>query len=271
MFKKQPTKENYAHLKELCAKVLKRQNRKDWRILVGTFSTKTPTAQIWSLIRTFMKRELNFNTKKEIASKHFYYDFSKKITIFFCISATSYFVPPFFIFSRQRLNRLMINSPAKSEGVAMNSEFFLQWMQHFTKFVRPSKETPVLLLLNGNSSHLADRLTNWAVSRKVKHLGVPTGFFIDQTPYAAVGNIISDLSAIDRSLLAPWQKVETLGTFILPRLDFLLRGARVFKDPFTRADSAKYPPFNKGTASRKEEYGVGDRSEDYRPTGSNKR
>ncbi|KYN50727.1 hypothetical protein ALC56_02513 [Trachymyrmex septentrionalis] len=47
------------------------------------------------------------------------------------------------------------------------------------------------------------------------HLGVPTGFSVDQTPYAAVGDIVSDLSAIDRSLLAPWQKVETLDMFIL--------------------------------------------------------
>jgi len=68
------------------------------------------------------------------------------------------------------------------------------------------------------------------------HLGVPTGFSVDQTPYAAVGDIVSDLNAIDRSLLAPWQKIETLGTFILPRLDFLLRGARVLKGPLKAAD-----------------------------------
>ena len=68
------------------------------------------------------------------------------------------------------------------------------------------------------------------------HLGVPTGFSVDQTPYAAVGDIVSDLRAVDRSLLAPWQKIEALGTFILPRLDFLLRGARVFKGPLTAVD-----------------------------------
>ncbi|KAG5322724.1 PO21 protein, partial [Pseudoatta argentina] len=80
---------------------------------------------------------------------------------------------------------------------------------------------------------LADRLTDWAGS---VHLGVPTGFFVDQTPYAAVGDIVSDLRAVDRSLLAPWQKIEILGTFILPRLDFLLRGARVLKSPLTAVD-----------------------------------
>jgi len=52
--------------------------------------------------------------------------------------------------------RLMINASAESEGVAqpkgwMNSKFFLQWLQHFTKFVYPLKETLVLLLLDGHN------------------------------------------------------------------------------------------------------------------------
>jgi len=65
------------------------------------------------------------------------------------------------------------------------------------------------------------------------HLGIPTGFSVDaQTPYAAV----SDLRAIDRSHLAPWQKKKTLGIFVLPRLDFLLWGARVFKGSLTAVD-----------------------------------
>jgi len=38
--------------------MLKRQKRKSWKILVGIFYVKTPTAQIWSLIRIFKKREL---------------------------------------------------------------------------------------------------------------------------------------------------------------------------------------------------------------------
>ncbi|XP_011634796.1 uncharacterized protein T26G10.4-like [Pogonomyrmex barbatus] len=69
------------------------------------------------------------------------------------------------------------------------------------------------------------------------HLGVPTGFSIDQTPYATIGDLLSDVRAVDRALLAPWQKCDTVGTFI-PRLDFLLRGASVEKRPLTAADLA---------------------------------
>ena len=69
-----------------------------------------------------------------------------------------------------------------------------------------------------------------------EHLGVPTGFQVDQTPYSTIAGMLEDLRKVDESLLAPWQKVETLATFIMPRLDFLLRGARSQKKAFERAD-----------------------------------
>lgn len=69
-----------------------------------------------------------------------------------------------------------------------------------------------------------------------RHLGVPTGFSVDQTPFATIGGLLEDLQAVDRSLLAPWQKLELVATNILPRLDFLLRGAAVEKKPLKAAD-----------------------------------
>lgn len=83
----------------------------------------------------------------------------KNITVLFCMSANGHFMPPFFVFPRQRMNdRLMINSPAESVGVAqpkgwMNSDLFLQWLQLFIKHSHPTKERPVLLLLDGHCSH----------------------------------------------------------------------------------------------------------------------
>lgn len=54
----------------------------------------------------------------------------------------------------------MINAPAQSEGVAqpkgwMNN-FFLQWLRHFIKFACPSKESPILVLLDGHSHKTLD-------------------------------------------------------------------------------------------------------------------
>lgn len=62
-----------------------------------------------------------------------------------------------------------------------------------------------------------------------RHLGVPTGFEVDQNPREILRDVARDIGAVDASLLAPWQRAEVLATFIQPRLDFLLRGAAVEK------------------------------------------
>ena len=83
----------------------------------------------------------------------------KNVTVMFCMSVAGYFIPPLFIFPRQRVNeRLMIGAPSENVALAqpngwMNAEFFLKWLQHFAKFSKPSKEKPVLLVLDGHSSH----------------------------------------------------------------------------------------------------------------------
>ncbi|KAL6421425.1 hypothetical protein ACFW04_013886 [Cataglyphis niger] len=62
---------------------------------------------------------------------------------------------------------------------------------------------------------------------------LPTTFQIQGSP---VRPLHPDLGAVDRSLLAPWQKLELVATNILPRMDFLLRGATVEKRPLKAAD-----------------------------------
>ncbi|XP_054283941.1 uncharacterized protein LOC129000889 [Macrosteles quadrilineatus] len=70
-----------------------------------------------------------------------------------------------------------------------------------------------------------------------RHLGVPTGFKVDQTPERDIARMAEDVKKIDESLLAPWQKLEAVGMFILPRLDFVMRGARVAKTPLKKLDN----------------------------------
>ncbi|XP_036146776.1 uncharacterized protein LOC118646934 [Monomorium pharaonis] len=103
----------------------------------------------------------------------------KNITIMFCMSANGYFIPPFFIFPRMKMNeRLMINAPSQSEGVAqpkgwMNSDFFCQWLKHFEKFSHPSKESPVLLLLDGHSSHKSLDVINFCREHNIHLISSP--------------------------------------------------------------------------------------------------
>lgn len=81
------------------------------------------------------------------------------ITVISCMSAAGNFVPPYFIFPRKNHNvQLMKDAPPGSQSSCHLSgwvqlEIFTKWFQHFLQFSRPSKETPVLLVLDGHYSH----------------------------------------------------------------------------------------------------------------------
>jgi len=69
-----------------------------------------------------------------------------------------------------------------------------------------------------------------------RHLGVPTGFRCRQTPEETLERLAIDFNLLDRSLLAPWQKIDAAATFLIPRLDFILRGANVRVQPLNALD-----------------------------------
>lgn len=53
---------------------------------------------------------------------------------------------------------LLRGSPAgtigyTSENGWTSNELFVQWLEHFTKFAKPSKDDPVILILDGHGSH----------------------------------------------------------------------------------------------------------------------
>ena len=50
-----------------------------------------------------------------------------------------------------------------------------------------------------------------------RHLGVPTGFRADQSPTETADNLLRDINYIDNSLLAPWQKIDAITTFLTPK------------------------------------------------------
>ncbi|XP_023225266.1 uncharacterized protein LOC111626188 [Centruroides sculpturatus] len=54
------------------------------------------------------------------------------------------------------------------------------------------------------------------------HLGIPTGFTIGTTAETVIDGIHKDLRSVDTSCLAPWQKIDCVNTFLLPRLTFHL-------------------------------------------------
>lgn len=83
----------------------------------------------------------------------------KNVTVICTVNGCGSFIPPCFIFPRKRENQiLMDHTPASSKGFFqesgwMTGEIFIKYLDHFMEFVKPSKQTPVLLLLDGHCSH----------------------------------------------------------------------------------------------------------------------
>ncbi|XP_072395041.1 uncharacterized protein [Diabrotica undecimpunctata] len=81
------------------------------------------------------------------------------ITIVACMNATGSFVPPLVIFPRKNMSeQLKKGAPSgtifavhPSGWIQINA--FTQWFKHFIDFVHPTKEKPMLLLLDGHYSH----------------------------------------------------------------------------------------------------------------------
>ncbi|CAM4506227.1 unnamed protein product [Lepidochelys kempii] len=51
-----------------------------------------------------------------------------------------------------------------------------------------------------------------------------------------IQEILQDAAKIVTSLLAPWQKINALNTFLIPHISFVLRGSAVAKVPLNKAD-----------------------------------
>ncbi|KAJ4439318.1 hypothetical protein ANN_07440 [Periplaneta americana] len=83
----------------------------------------------------------------------------KNITIICAMNAAGTFVPPMFIFPRARMSpTLEKDGPPGafyccSKNGWTNEHLYLQWLEHFSKFVKCSNENPVLLLLDNHYSH----------------------------------------------------------------------------------------------------------------------
>ncbi|KAF2897999.1 hypothetical protein ILUMI_08176 [Ignelater luminosus] len=83
------------------------------------------------------------------------------VTVAVAVSALGNMVPPFFVFPRVHYKSHFVRGgPIGCEGDAnpsgwMKEENFIKYAKHFVQHVKPSKEKPVLLLLDNHDSHLS--------------------------------------------------------------------------------------------------------------------
>lgn len=81
------------------------------------------------------------------------------VTAEICFNAAGTYVPPMLIYARKRMkNELLDDAPPGfwgtcSDNGCITSQIFYDWFKKFVETVKPTKEKPVLLLLDGHASH----------------------------------------------------------------------------------------------------------------------
>ena len=95
---------------------------------------------------------------KKVVSKVSSGERGQLVTIVCCASATGNYVPPAMVFARKRMKSELYNDapaealPLISDSGYMNTELFVDWLHHFAKYVNPSQDHLVLLILDNHSS-----------------------------------------------------------------------------------------------------------------------
>ncbi|XP_036318410.1 uncharacterized protein LOC118733209 [Rhagoletis pomonella] len=101
------------------------------------------------------------------------------ITTIVCMSAGGIFVPPLFIIPRKKRSDLLKGAPPESiyechQSGWVQTYIFTIWFRHFIKHVKPSAASPVLLVLDGDSSHTSNiELVDLARENHVSIVSIP--------------------------------------------------------------------------------------------------
>lgn len=106
-------------------------------------------------------------------------DRGQTVTVVCCMSAAGAYVPPAIIFPRKRRKPELLNGAPPdsllltSDSGYINGPLFLEWLEHFTKHVKPSEENPVLLIIDNHSSHLYLDAVLFARNHNIHMLSLP--------------------------------------------------------------------------------------------------
>ncbi|XP_045463203.1 MFS-type transporter clz9-like [Harmonia axyridis] len=101
------------------------------------------------------------------------------VTLVVATNAIGNAIPCMFVFPRIRYNDIFVrNGPPECIGVGnqsgwMTQKEFVKFIDHFIHHVKPSKEDPVLLLLDNHSSHVNVEVVNKAKENNIILLSFP--------------------------------------------------------------------------------------------------
>ena len=121
------------------------------------------------------------------------------VTVCAAVSAVGQILPPFIVFPRVTFHdHFLKGAPVGSAGTAhksgwMTEENFPQFLKHFHDHVKCSKESPVLILLDNHSSHLAIATLDYPKENGIVLMSFP--------PYCS-----HTLQPLDLSVFGPLKK-----------------------------------------------------------------
>lgn len=101
------------------------------------------------------------------------------VTLVNAVNAIGNFIPPAFIFARKRMKaELLDGAPPSSIGMVsdtsyINGDLFLDWLSHFRDNAKPSKENPVLLILDNHTSHCTIKAVDFFRKNHIHALTIP--------------------------------------------------------------------------------------------------
>lgn len=103
----------------------------------------------------------------------------KNLTVVCSMSAAGAFVPPMFIFPRQRISQhLSVGGPIDAiylctKDGSINSNLFFAWLQHFKIHSKSSKDNPCLLVLDNHLSHISIKNYEYCEKHGIVLLPIP--------------------------------------------------------------------------------------------------
>lgn len=132
-----------------------------------------------SVVHSNNLKVLSLKGKKQV-SKLTSGERGRNITVMLCINAAGdQFIPPLFVFPRIRMDpRLTKDAPDGSifdaqESGWISASGFLKWLKAFVDKVNPTEQSPVLLILDGHSTHKDLEVILYAKEHHVHMLSLP--------------------------------------------------------------------------------------------------
>ncbi|CAH2098160.1 unnamed protein product [Euphydryas editha] len=101
------------------------------------------------------------------------------VTAVCAVSATGNYIPPMFIYPRQRHSPALENDGPRgavyrySKNGWINEDLFIDWLKYFAAVTKPSETEPIILILDNHSSHISLRAYEFCKKNNIVMLSLP--------------------------------------------------------------------------------------------------